>query len=373
MTIITVVVVAGVTFIGFIGIQRLVKAIVPSSQVPQDTVDIVFNLFVLFLLLLTIVQLMYRFSERSAQHYRAIAVLTEFIGWHDDTVRAAKCGAEQLSIVDARRAREKYLAVAATLPPSTDKEFFKAKKDYAKKRKQSKDANLSAGQDSPQFQILGYAITRIGANDKGKSGPVQDPGARLRSILEATPDRLALMSVLEKIEDFDLWLAGGSIRNAAWDSLSSYEVSTPLEDVDVIWYDSSRVDPAIDEELERRLTAVAPNIRWDVKNQARMHARANHEQYRSLSDAMKRFPEVCSAVAARQHDGNIEILAPWGLGDLFSMTVAPSPLCDPAAYRRRVASKNWKHQWPELSIIENETREAGLTAAQVEIPDIDPH
>ena len=127
MTILTVVVATGVTFIGFIGINKISAVFIPQLQPNQDAIDIVFNLLVLALLLLTILQLIYRLPERTAEHHRAITRLTDFLGPHDDMVRASAHGAQSLTHEDARATREKYLAMVELRPIPTRSSFKRRK------------------------------------------------------------------------------------------------------------------------------------------------------------------------------------------------------------------------------------------------------
>ena len=344
MTILTVVVATGVTFIGFIGINKISAVFIPQLQPNQDAIDIVFNLLVLALLLLTILQLIYRLPERTAEHHRAITRLTDFLGPHDDMVRASAHGAQSLTHEDARATREKYLAMVAALPPNTDKEFFQAKKDYAKKRAISKKLNNShQGLPSPtEKPATPGAIDML---------PIEGSSLQeqLGKIVLASPGRRELIRTLSAFSE-ELSLTGGAVRNAVWDHLSGYAVSTPLEDVDVIWFDSGRADPAADKSLEERLKECMPNVQWDVKNQARMHVQAGDPAYSSLEDAMRHFPDLPSAIAVREHGGLLRIAAPYGLDALFSLRVSRSRLGDEATCQSRVATKRWATIWPKLIV-----------------------
>lgn len=62
----------------------------------------------------------------------------------------------------------------------------------------------------------------------------------------------------------------GIVRALVWDHLSRQRRTT-LDDVDVLYFDKN--DCAEDQEkvLERRLLNAMPDVRWSVKNQARMH------------------------------------------------------------------------------------------------------
>jgi len=148
----------------------------------------------------------------------------------------------------------------------------------------------------------------------------------------------------------DCWIAAGAVRNAVWDALHLCARSTPLADVDVIWFDRTRTDPALDRSLEDRLSAMVPGVVWSVKNQARMHLRNGHEPYADCRDAMRFWPETATGVAARLTDaGAIEVQSAHGLDDLLGLKLRPSG--PEAFFRERVAAKRWLEIWPKLTVV----------------------
>ncbi|WP_081884514.1 nucleotidyltransferase family protein [Carnobacterium alterfunditum] len=72
-------------------------------------------------------------------------------------------------------------------------------------------------------------------------------------------------------------------------------------------------------------------------------------------DGVAHFPETQTAVTLRLHNKEIEILAPYGLKDLFEMKVKPTTLYQNdsyfnSLYIERVTSKQWKKIWDKLSL-----------------------
>jgi hypothetical protein len=62
----------------------------------------------------------------------------------------------------------------------------------------------------------------------------------------------------------------------------------PLNDIDVIYFDSADVSRETEQEIDDRLDQLFPGQRFSVKNQARMHLRNGDSPYRSSADAMRR-------------------------------------------------------------------------------------
>ncbi|MBI3505630.1 MAG: nucleotidyltransferase family protein [Proteobacteria bacterium] len=167
----------------------------------------------------------------------------------------------------------------------------------------------------------------------------------------------ARMRVLELVHDLalpDCWIGAGFVRTPLWDHLHGRTPAFPDGDVDVIWFDKARATPAFDDEIEVRLRACEPDVDWSVKNQARMHLRNGDEPYSSTDDAMRHWPETATAVAVRLVGDHIEILAPFGLDDLFSLTVRPTPAFEGTkrpVFERRALKKRWSERWPQVTVV----------------------
>ena len=172
------------------------------------------------------------------------------------------------------------------------------------------------------------------------------PSARLRelqALLAADRARMRILGIVAGLGLPDCWVAAGFVRNAVWDHLHGYPASPPSGDIDVIRYDRSTIDPALDRRLEARLRACDASLDWSVKNQARMHLRNDDAPYASAT-----------AVSVRlSRRGAIEVAAPFGLDDLFSLVVRPTPRfmgAKLALYRKRVVDKAWPVNWPGLHV-----------------------
>ncbi len=87
-----------------------------------------------------------------------------------------------------------------------------------------------------------------------------DATAQLCAILQADPLRWYLLRVVQALDLPDGWIGAGFVRSAAWDDLHQRPPSFPAGDVDVIWYDPTRADPAEDLKHEVALRAAEPSI-----------------------------------------------------------------------------------------------------------------
>ncbi|WP_211747692.1 nucleotidyltransferase family protein [Paenibacillus sp. Marseille-Q4541] len=150
-------------------------------------------------------------------------------------------------------------------------------------------------------------------------------------------------------------IAAGYVRNRVWDELHEYKSPTPLNDIDVIYYDPEHVDEWTDTKYEQQLQSGQIGRNWQVKNQARMHEYNMDPPYQSVEDAMRYWPETATAVAIRLNDQDeLEIIAPFGLTDLFEMNVKKSPYFrNTALYKQRVFEKEWLDHWPLLLMMDS--------------------
>ena len=176
--------------------------------------------------------------------------------------------------------------------------------------------------------------------------------SQIRAILRADQLRWRLLGVVQALNLPDSWIGAGFVRNAVWDHLHQRSPAPPAGDVDVIWYDPCRAEPAEDLRHEVALRAAEPSIAWSVKNQARMHERNGDAPYASTIEAMRYWPETATAVAARRRGpDDCDIAAPLGLDDLLALKLRPTARFSGEkrrVYEDRLRTKDWAASWPRL-------------------------
>jgi hypothetical protein len=170
------------------------------------------------------------------------------------------------------------------------------------------------------------------------------------------------MSALSAVREMRLesWCIGaGAIRNLVWDSLHGYETPSHLPDIDVAYFDASDLSSTRDAEIQRQLAERCPGTPWEVTNQASVHLWFENEfghsvpPLNSLAEAIASWPEYATAVGLTLlNDGTIDICAPYGLDDLFSMVVRRNPTrVSIDTYRKRVAQKRYLDRWPQVTVV----------------------
>ncbi|MBR6949772.1 MAG: nucleotidyltransferase family protein [Bacilli bacterium] len=99
------------------------------------------------------------------------------------------------------------------------------------------------------------------------------------------------------------------------------------------------------------------NILYDIKNQARVHIwynkkyNSNRKKYISCEDAISSWGATITCVGVRLDNNKMIIYCPYGLNDIFTMTVRPiKKYFTKEQYDARAS--RWKAKWNELNIIE---------------------
>lgn len=169
-----------------------------------------------------------------------------------------------------------------------------------------------------------------------------------------SPWHLKILKAVRELNLSDWMIGAGFVRNAIWDQLHGFAVFTPLADIDVIYFDSARLNASEDTAIEFKLNDVLPDVPWSVRNQARMHTRNGDQAYASSEDAVRHWLETPTSTAVRlENDGTLSVIAPHGLGDLLGLDVRPTPsgVRKPEIYDQRIRTKDWGSTWPKLKII----------------------
>jgi hypothetical protein len=179
----------------------------------------------------------------------------------------------------------------------------------------------------------------------------------LETIVRATPWLMRALAVARAVDAPDWLLGAGAVRTAVWDHL--HGITSPVKDVDVVFFDPGDLSPERDAEVEEALRAIAPDIPWDAKNQAAVHlwyARVfgyEVEPLTSSADAVGTWPETAAAVALHlDADNRLTVVAPCGLDDLLGLVHRRNPRrVSIEEYERRLRDKRIAERWPQVTIV----------------------
>ncbi|MDA0116606.1 nucleotidyltransferase family protein [Vibrio sp. T11.5] len=170
--------------------------------------------------------------------------------------------------------------------------------------------------------------------------------------LEKDSFRMRALACVAESEIPHAFLAAGFVRNLVWDELHHKESPTPLNDLDVIYFDLDESDPERYKDYEWKLQELMPQANWQVRNQAMMHERNGDRAYTDLIDAMSFWPEKETAVAIRLlAGGKYQCVSSFGFDSLFALKVTHNPKRSEVLFHQRVKSKRWLENWPLLRVV----------------------
>ncbi|MGF1824397.1 nucleotidyltransferase family protein [Vibrio splendidus] len=171
------------------------------------------------------------------------------------------------------------------------------------------------------------------------------------TLIKQDPLRMQVLDCVSQLDLPQCYVAAGFVRNLVWDHLHGYASPTPLNDIDMIYFDPIDTSYESDFRYEAQLKQCLPELHWQVRNQACMHTRNGDEPYQGSLDAMSYWPEKETAVAVKQNlNGDIECISSFGLESLFDLKITPNPNRSKDVFDQRVQSKNWLTHWPKLAI-----------------------
>lgn len=323
--IITILISSFITFIGFSGMENInltINKLFNTTSSDIFYVQVAYNILVFALFLNVIFHLVFQITQKQSNSEKAISSLASLINEIDDICRSNQ------SINAIEIIRYKYTTLINTIPSNTDKEFEEAKKSFAEKEIKT---NYS-------FIKEMYLDTYDKQLDFLKKSVLSDN--TLNKILD----------ILAR-EDKRLYLGGGVIRNMIWDKLHGFKEKTPIDDIDVVYFDMRHKDKCYDQDIEDRLFKEMPNYKWSVKNQARMNVINDDEPYLDIHDAISKWPDTASAIIMKKVSADeYEVIAPHKLDDLFRLVVHPTPhfMDKIERYQQRVVSHEWGKKWNKL-------------------------
>ena len=174
----------------------------------------------------------------------------------------------------------------------------------------------------------------------------------LTQLVKQDPLRVQALTCLHTLNLAQGYIAAGFVRNLIWDHLHHYTIATPLNDIDVIYFDESESEENRHQSYQNQLAKMMPEVNWQVKNQAIMHKRNSDMPYKSSCDAMRYWPEKETAVAIRQLTStSFETISAFGFESLFSGKISYNPKREKSVFKSRIDTKGWLKQWPNLKVM----------------------
>ena len=182
---------------------------------------------------------------------------------------------------------------------------------------------------------------------------------RLADIVRADPGLMHVLTTVRGLGLDDWRVFSGAVYQSVWNAVTGRPAGYGVRDYDLGYFDPDVSWDAEDAVIKRVAAAFDPPFRdmVEVRNQARVHLWFEGkfgEPYDALTgtdEALARFVAPAFAVGVRlQPDDAISVAAPFGLEDVFSLTIRPNP-DRPLARGWDKAVANARARWPELRVV----------------------
>ncbi|OBQ94756.1 nucleotidyltransferase family protein [Mesorhizobium sp. AA23] len=189
--------------------------------------------------------------------------------------------------------------------------------------------------------------------------PFEEQRAAFLEIVAADP---LLAKTLARVRELALpdWLVvSGALYNSVWNHLTGKPPGYGIKDVDLFYFDGTDLSYEAEDAVIRRAAHHFEGLTLpvEVRNQARVHlwypAKFGQAcpRYTSASESVGYFASKTHAVGLRfDADEALELVAPFGLDDIFSFRITPNRALDNQR-THEAKGKRARENWPEISVV----------------------
>jgi len=185
--------------------------------------------------------------------------------------------------------------------------------------------------------------------------------AELAAIVRADAGLMHVLTTVRALDLPDWRLVSGAVYQAVWNARTGRPAGYGVKDYDLAYFDASDLSYEAEDVVIKRVAAAFDEpvrSQVEVRNQARVHLWFQNrfgEPYEALGstdEALGRFVAPSFAVGMRlEADDSLSVAAPFGLDDVFAMTIRPNPN-RPLARGWAKAVESARARWPELTVID---------------------
>jgi hypothetical protein len=187
----------------------------------------------------------------------------------------------------------------------------------------------------------------------------QEQLRRFETIVRSDPDLMRLLACIRDVQLPQWRLVAGCLYQTVWNVLTGRDCGTGIKDYDLIYFDDSDLSWAAEDRVIRVVAAATRGCVGpvEVRNQARVHlwfeARFGtaYPRLHSADEAIRRYASIVHAIGIRlEYDDRLDVVAPFGLDDLFSMVIRPNYALENAVSHTRKARRA-QATWPEVTVV----------------------
>jgi uncharacterized protein len=219
---------------------------------------------------------------------------------------------------------------------------------------------LAADDDVFAHMVVSAEITpEITAFAGDDLGPLPSQHRRFAEIIRADP---GLMHLLRRLREQHLpqWrLVSGCLYQTVWNVLTHRPRGFGIKDYDLIYFDAGDLSWEAEDTVIRRVAAATADCVGPVetRNQARVHLwfpdrfGCAYPQLHAADESLWCYASRVHAVGVRlEDDDRLDVVAPFGLSDVFSMVIRPNYALNNAASHTAKAQRA-KTLWPGVTVL----------------------
>lgn len=179
----------------------------------------------------------------------------------------------------------------------------------------------------------------------------------LQEILFKNDKLKKVLEILSKSKLKNYYVAAGCINQTVFNYYHDYEVDFGIEDFDIVYFDQDLSYEKEDEIIKYVSDLLKDvSIKLDIKNEARVHLWYGEKYgkdirpYESVEDAISTCGTSIACIGVRLEDDKLLVCCPYGLNDLFGMTIRPiKRQFTKEQYLLKI--KKWQSKWPLLKVL----------------------
>lgn len=179
----------------------------------------------------------------------------------------------------------------------------------------------------------------------------------LKEILMKNKTLKKTLEVLEEANIDNCYVGAGAINQTVFNYYHDFDLEQGIKDFDIVYFSedtSYEAEDKIINFLQEKLSSL--NISVDIKNEARVHLWYKNKYgydikpYNNVEEAISSWGATVTCIGVRLKNKKLIVFAPYGLNDLFEMTIRPiKGNFNKDKYFAKTT--RWKNTWPMIKII----------------------
>ncbi|TGQ65409.1 MAG: nucleotidyltransferase family protein [Mesorhizobium sp.] len=189
--------------------------------------------------------------------------------------------------------------------------------------------------------------------------PIEAQRAAFLDIVSADPLLAETLARVSALALPDWLVVSGALYNSIWNHLTGKPPGYGIRDVDLFYFDDADLSYEAEDAVIQRAATHFEGLPLpvEVRNQARVHLwypqKFGQEcpRYTSASESVSYFASKTHAVGVRYDaDRQLELVAPFGLDDVFSFRITPNRAMDNQR-THEAKGRRAQENWPEISVV----------------------